>query len=646
MTTHHTPPITPDPTGVPGPTGASESTGASGPAGAPDPTGTSDPIGVPESTGTPPTPGGAWAGGGSGSGAGARSPRRRARLAGVLRAARGGLTVQGWIRLILGALVLVVCGCAVLATVLQMRTNDRTNELVDRIQPARSTAFQLQRALLDQETGVRGFALTADESFLAPYDQGRTDERRFTARMREIVGSDPDAAADLTRLSEAAVKWRREEAEPLIASVRARGAVAASGELLTGSKSAFDELRRLCELQQGHLADARDDARAELNDARELRDTVFLVILAIFVAAVVGFSLVLHRMVGRPLSVLQAATDGVRAGAFDRRIEIRGPSDVRAVGAAVEDMRRRLADELDATRHREELLAEQTEELRRSNSELEQFAYVASHDLQEPLRKVASFCQLLEKRYGDQLDDRGKQYIDFAVDGAKRMQVLINDLLTFSRVGRVHDAWQTVDLDQTLDRALGNLALAIEESEVTVVREAPLPPVTGDPTAFAMLLQNLVGNAVKFRRPDGPCRIVVGCAPEGAEGEEWHITVTDNGIGVAPEFAEKVFVIFQRLHARNEYEGTGIGLALCRKIVEFHGGRIWLEPLPEGGTRIHFTLPAQPREGAGRPAPHRSTAPDSPPAAPDGAPDGAADPYPRHPRQTPDPSHTSPGAPL
>ncbi|MFC9430923.1 CHASE3 domain-containing protein [Streptomyces sp. NPDC056987] len=559
------------------------------------------------------------------------------------RTARSRLSVQGWVRLILAGLVLVVCGCTLIAGVLLSRTTDRTDELVDRIQPARSTAFQLQRSLVDQETGVRGFALTADASFLAPYEQGRADEERFTARMRALVGSDPRAAADLTRITRAADEWRRDEAEPLIASVRTRGAVTASGELLAGNKAAFDELRRLVAVQQSHLDEARDHARAGLDDARELRDTVFLVILGVFAAAVTGLALVLHRMVGRPLNALRAATDGVRDGAFDRRIEARGPSDLRAVGAAVEDMRRRLADEIAATRLREDLLAEQTEELRRSNSELEQFAYVASHDLQEPLRKVASFCQLLEKRYGDQLDARGKQYIDFAVDGAKRMQILINDLLTFSRVGRVHDAWQGVELDQVLDRALGNLALAIEEGGVTVVRENPLPRVTGDPTTLAMLLQNLVGNAVKFRRPDGPCLITVGCVAgtaEGTEGSEgaaegpgsaeWHFTVTDNGIGVAPEFAEKVFVIFQRLHARDEYEGTGIGLALCRKIVEFHGGRIRLESAPGGGTRIHFTLPVIQDEAAppaaGLPAAADPASPDPTAADPRAAADAPAPP--------------------
>jgi light-regulated signal transduction histidine kinase (bacteriophytochrome) len=234
-------------------------------------------------------------------------------------------------------------------------------------------------------------------------------------------------------------------------------------------------------------------------------------------------------------------------------------------------------------------------ELRRSNAELEQFAYVASHDLQEPLRKVAAFCQLLEKRYADKLDDRGMQYIEFAVDGAKRMQVLINDLLTFSRAGRVNVARSDVDLDATLDTALGNLATAVEESGADVDRSAGLPRVIGDPTLLAMLWQNLLGNALKFRRDDGAPRIVIDCQPGIADHDgEWLLSVSDNGIGIQEEFVDKVFVIFQRLHGRDAYTGTGIGLALCKKIVELHGGTIWIDTSYAGGTRFYFTLPCGP----------------------------------------------------
>ncbi|WP_078850179.1 sensor histidine kinase [Streptomyces sp. NRRL F-5126] len=495
-------------------------------------------------------------------------------------------------------MVLVVVGCTAVGAALISRTNARSDELSDRIQPARAAVLQVQKSLLDQETGLRGYALTADHSFLQPYTDGLASERVHTRTVRALVSDDPALLADADAITRAAAAWRRDIAVPVLARVKTSGRLTASGTLMDRSKDRFDGLRRRFATQTHHLDAARDQARARLDHARHVSDIVFLCMLILFVAAVVALGYLLHAMVGRPLGQLRAASDGVRAGAFRNRIEVGGPSDLRAVGAAVEDMRARLVEELEESTGREELLADQAEELRRSNSELEQFAYVASHDLQEPLRKVASFCQLLEKRYAGSLDDRGRQYIDFAVDGAKRMQVLINDLLTFSRVGRVHDAWQAVDLEASFERALGNLALVIEENDVTVVREAVLPEVHGDPTTLAMLWQNLIGNAVKFRSPDRPARIVVGCVREEAgpgtgDGSVWHLSVTDNGIGVAPEFAEKVFIIFQRLHARDEYEGTGIGLALCRKIVEFHGGRIWLEPVPDGGTAIHFHLPAE-----------------------------------------------------
>ncbi|MFC8536493.1 CHASE3 domain-containing protein [Streptomyces sp. NPDC057249] len=502
------------------------------------------------------------------------------------------LSVQNWVHLILAAFVLVVCGCVVAGGLVLASISDRTTELVDRIQPARSASFELQNALLNQETGVRGYALTGDASFLEPFASGKKEETDRLARVRSAMDGEQPYDRDLDRIAAAAAEWRRAHADPLIAAVRRDGPGARSSARTAESKAAFDELRQLYGTQQAHLDAARDRVRGQLDDARHTRDRVLAALLIVFALCVIALSVLLQRTVGRPLNALAEASRRVRSSTFRRqRIEVRGPADVRAVAAAVEEMRGRLVAELDAVQEREDVLAQQTVELRRSNSELEQFAYVASHDLQEPLRKVASFCQLLDKRYGNELDGRGKQYIDFAVDGAKRMQVLINDLLTFSRVGRVHDSWTPVELDRSLDRALTNLAMVIEESGTEVVRENPLPSVTGDPTTLAMIWQNLIGNAVKFRRPDEPCVITVGCE---RDGDDWHFTVADNGIGIAPEFAEKVFVIFQRLHGRDEYDGTGIGLALCRKIIEFHGGRIWLDPDSRQGARVHFSLPADP----------------------------------------------------
>jgi light-regulated signal transduction histidine kinase (bacteriophytochrome) len=225
------------------------------------------------------------------------------------------------------------------------------------------------------------------------------------------------------------------------------------------------------------------------------------------------------------------------------------------------------------------------EELERSNRELEQFAYVASHDLQEPLRMVSSFVQLLARRYEGVLDEDGRSYVEFAVDGAQRAQQLIDDLLRLSRVGTRGQELRPVRADAALDQALANLSLAVLESGATVERE-PLPVVIADEGQLTQVFQNLVGNAVKFRG-DAPPRIRVSAA-RGEIG--WVLSVADNGIGIDPRFHDRVFAIFQRLHTRKEYPGTGIGLALVRKIVERHGGRSWVESAPGAGATFRFTL--------------------------------------------------------
>ena len=235
----------------------------------------------------------------------------------------------------------------------------------------------------------------------------------------------------------------------------------------------------------------------------------------------------------------------------------------------------------------EEALARQAEELARSNAELEQFAYVASHDLQEPLRMVTSYTQLLARRYREKLDEDAHEFIGYAVEGVTRMQSLISDLLAYSRVGSRGGTFERVELNAVLERTLDVLRSAIEDAgaEVTV---DPLPAVTADAVQIGQLLQNLVGNALKFRG-DAPPRVHVGAR---REGDHWLLSVRDNGIGIAPEYAQRIFVIFQRLHTRTDYPGTGIGLSICKKIVERHGGRIWVESVEGEGATFYFTLPA------------------------------------------------------
>lgn len=230
-------------------------------------------------------------------------------------------------------------------------------------------------------------------------------------------------------------------------------------------------------------------------------------------------------------------------------------------------------------------------ELVRSNSELEAFGYSISHDLQEPLRMVTTFAGLLADRHGQQLDKDGRDFLNFMLAGAERMRLMINDLLAYSRVTTRGSPFKPVPLAEALDDALQNLAPAREESAAEVVHDA-LPSVRGDRSQLAQLFQNLVGNAVKFRRPGEPPRVTITARREAPESSFWTVAVRDNGIGIGPKHFDRIFAVFQKLHGTEEYPGSGVGLAICRKIVERHGGRIWVESTPGEGSTFFFTLPA------------------------------------------------------
>jgi PAS domain S-box-containing protein len=245
-----------------------------------------------------------------------------------------------------------------------------------------------------------------------------------------------------------------------------------------------------------------------------------------------------------------------------------------------------LVSDITNRKKRADELAQANEALRRSNAELEQFAHVASHDLQEPLRMITSYLAILERRYGGQIDDDAREFIHYAVDGATRMKVLIQDLLRFSRAGMQALDLRAVPAESILESALANLQVAIENRRAEITWD-PLPPVFADPVLLTQLFQNLIGNAIKFQKDTPP---VIHISSE-KRGEEWIFRIRDNGIGIDAQHASRIFLIFERLHGIEEYPGSGIGLAISKKIAERHGGRIWFESTPGAGSTFYFSIP-------------------------------------------------------
>lgn len=317
-------------------------------------------------------------------------------------------------------------------------------------------------------------------------------------------------------------------------------------------------------------------------------------LVALFAAAM---GLLLTRTIAGPLRAVRGAAEEVAQGNLDLRVGINTKDEIGQLARALDEITAELKRSTVLTKNLEKEIAERVRaeeqmqlyaaDLEQRNEELRQFAYAASHDLQEPLRMVGSFVQLLARRYEGKLDSDADEFIAFAVDGVGRMQDMIQALLEYSRVGMEGKAFTPTDCSAVLDRALVNLQTAIEASGAAVTHD-PLPTVMADEMQLGQLLQNLISNGVKFRGEDPP-RVHVSAEQKG---NQWVFSVRDNGIGIDPEHSDRIFSLFQRLHSREEYPGTGVGLALCKKIVELHGGRIWVESQPGRGSTFYFTLHA------------------------------------------------------
>jgi signal transduction histidine kinase len=406
----------------------------------------------------------------------------------------------------------------------------------------REYRFALNRvvvAVLQMETGQRGYLITGEEPYLVPYEQGRRTIAKALGDVARFSPVDLGMRVPVRPIAEL-VSDKMAELDRTVMLRRDVGAAAAVQVVETGLG------QRIMTALDGELTELRDQAglivqQQEAANASQSFATVGLI------------------LIGLLLSGALAA-------------------------AGVTALRREIA----ARKTVEVSLREQEAALARSNGELEQFAYVASHDLQEPLRMISSYTQLLRRRYAGKLDADADEFIGYAVDGTKRMQVLINDLLNFSRITSEAKALEPVDLEAALGDTLKDLEIRIEDSDATVTHDK-LPTVRADPVQMRRLLLNLIGNGMKFQPPERKPAVDISAV---LEGHDWLFGVHDNGIGIDPKYFKNLFQIFKRLHRTEEYPGTGIGLAVCKKIVERHGGHIWVESVLGEGSTFLFTLPA------------------------------------------------------
>jgi signal transduction histidine kinase len=510
-----------------------------------------------------------------------------------VRGRLAALSVGQLLSLTIGTLLVLAALASALALVAASRLSEHRAFLLDQAGPADRAALELENAFVNQESGIRGYLITVESPFLEPYGKGLAAERDAYATLeahKEQLG--PPVPAQLATVRAAARRWQHAFVSRALAEPRRVVAHGVSPD--ARGKRMFDRLRTALARLQTTLLLKERAARTALDNAATALTVLLIIDAVLVIGSLLAAGFVLRRTITQPLRAMRTAAQRVAGGDFDAPMPATaGPREVSELTAEIEAMRERIVYELAQVEAARERLERQALELSRSNADLEQFAYVASHDLQEPLRKISSFCQALQTRYRGQLDERADQYIDFAVDGAKRMQTLINDLLEFSRVGRGGRQHRPVALSDVLAGAAAALSVTIEETGAGI-EAGELPTVTGDETLLRSLFQNLISNSLRFHGPEPPL-IRISARPQDGN---WELTFSDNGIGIESEYAERVFLIFQRLHGRDAYEGSGIGLALCRKIVEYHGGQIWLDTSYEGGASFHFILPAVENAGA------------------------------------------------
>jgi signal transduction histidine kinase len=504
--------------------------------------------------------------------------------------------------LLVGGVLAVLLSAAFAVLVVAVREQQAAGRLALRSQRAIGAGSELETSLVNLDNGVRGYVASGRERLVQPFNGARRTYPRQAARLAELVSDDARQQGAVRRIRTGIDDYVTLWALPLLRIARQRLDVAQSAlatgagrariETLRGELATLFRRERAVAAERERRADRRSDVAIRLG----LAGIGLVIVLAL------GLWVYLRRSVLRPILRVADATEAVAAGDLTVHVPANREDELGTLARAFNDM-------TDALRRSHDQLDQRTRDLERSNHDLEQYAQMASHDLQAPLATIDLYVRLLDRRLSAAQGDEIDELLRGISGSSERMRSLIRDLLALSRVGRGEVPRDTLDAHALLDQALEDLAGPIADRGAEIVAEQ-LPPVRGDRGQLCQVFQNLVGNAIKFSDERAP-RVVVSAA---VEGEVARFSVRDNGIGIDPAHADRIFQPFQRLHGEDRYEGTGIGLAICQKIVTHHGGQIWAEGRPGAGSVFHFTLPAAGDVPTGPPPPAVS-----PPAAPHAA---------------------------
>ncbi|GGK29369.1 sensor histidine kinase [Deinococcus malanensis] len=445
----------------------------------------------------------------------------------------------------------------------------------------------LLRDISDLETGQRGYVITGQADFLKPYLDGLIAFNEHAAQLRARPAT-PLQLNNLNRAAGQLARWRRTAGDPQIRARRT--SLEQAARLVSTGRRQLDDVRAtlttMREREDARLTAAVQSSAQTLRTVRQITVAGLLLTLLLLLFA----ALRMARTVARHLSQLTAGAQEISAGQYDRRLPHSGVQEIDELGEQFQEMARAVREREQALADSAQALQASNEQLAHSNRELEQFAYVASHDLQEPLRTIGSYTELLARRYQGQLDARADQYIAFTIEATRRMKTLIQDLLAFSRVRQGQRTFTAVDTEVLVREVLEHLDEQVRESGAQVQVAPGLPQVQGNLDLLRHAFHNLIGNALKFRSPDRTLQVAVSATRE-EDRERWVFHVQDNGIGIEEQYFDRIFGVFQRLHGVGEYSGSGIGLAVTRSAVEQHGGELWLGSRPGQGSTFHFSVP-------------------------------------------------------